>query len=158
MLKEVILLFCYSFIPCLLLFLGSVVSWSSWKEVGSHKRSHDLLSISHEPPPKRTKTGNDANGITLPILLESVSNEDVASGIDILQAEVIPPMDLSSPIIAKLKGVCSNTASLDDKQIILLWEELTSVRIDQVYNYIHFRKSTDVYKYMNVMFCTKEYF
>ena len=124
-------------------FLGSVVSWSSLKEVRSHfKRSHEILSISHEPPSKWTKTGNDEGDITSPILLEkegSVNNEDVTkilqpcSESDVLQAEVNPPMDLS-PIIDKLKGICNNTPSLDDKQIALFWEALASVQIDQVHN------------------------
>ena len=121
-----------------LLILGSVVSWSSLKEVRSHKRSHNLLSISNEPASKRTKPEKDEDGITSSILIEKrVNSEDVTvtlqpSEKEVSQTEVIQPIDLSSPIIAKLKQLCNNTATLDDKQITLLWEELTSVQIDQV--------------------------
>ena len=110
--------------------------------MGSHKRSHDLLSISNGPPSKRTKPGNDEDGIISSILLgkgESVNNEATSlqlSENDISQAEVKQPVNLS-PIIAKLKQLCNNTATLDDKQIILLWEELASVQIDQVYNVLY---------------------
>ena len=68
----------------------------------------------------------------------SANDEDITNSLkcnsenDVLQAKVNPPMDLS-PIIAKLKSLCNDTVSFADKQITLLWEELTSVQIDQVY-------------------------
>ena len=118
--------------------LGSVVSWASMKEAGSHKRSHGLLSM-HEPPPKKTKTGSDEESVTSPALVEvetsndndTTNNMQHVSESSVTGTEVDPLMDFS-PIITKLKCLCNDTTPFDDKQAIILWEELTSVDVDQV--------------------------
>jgi len=130
-----------------MLFLCLVVSWSSKKEERSRKRSHSLLSTLSEPSRTRKNDYNDDDDdddddTTSQIISEnekSVVNEDIAYNLQIsskssdVQTEIDPPLDLS-PIIAKLKNLCNNNASLNDEETTLLWEELASVQTDQVCN------------------------
>ena len=125
----------------LLFCLASIVSWSSLKEAGSHKRPHDLLYISHEQPPlKKTKTENDEE-ITSSVVSEkkgASNNDEMTNSLhhisenNVTQSDVNPTMDFSH-VITKLKCLCNESASLDDKQTALLWEELASVKTDQVH-------------------------
>ena len=134
-----------------MLFLCLVVSWSSKKEERSRKRSHSLLSTLSEPSRKKIKTrknddndddDDDDDDTTSQIISENekcVVNEDIAYNLQNsskssdVQTEIDPPLDLS-PIIAKLKNLCNNNASLNDEETTLLWEELASVQTDQVCN------------------------
>ena len=109
--------------------LGDVVSWSSLKDEGSHKRSHDLICMSHKPPPKKTKMDDDQECIASPVLLEKEVQHDTKS--DVPQAGIGTSADFL-PIADKLKHLCNASAPLDDKGITLLWEELTSVEPNQV--------------------------
>ena len=110
----------------------------SLKEAGSHKRSPDLLSV-YEPPPKKTKIGSDEERVISPALVEGETDnsEDINDNLQhvressVIGTEVNPLTDFS-PIITKLKCLCNGTIPFDDKQAIILWEELASVDIDQV--------------------------
>lgn len=124
--------------------VGSVISWSSAKEERSHKRSHSPICLSNEPPLKKSKTEEYIVSPTSPLLLEeeeTITKEDVADNLqctnkgDVSQNEVNPPVEIL-PIIAKLMYLCNHTTHFDDKEITLLWEELTSVEIDQVCNHV----------------------
>jgi len=114
-------------------FIGSVVSWSSIKEVDSHKRLHNLLCTSHEPPLKKTKTGNDEECVTSPVLVEDGRTADDEDLNNKLQSNSNDNIEVS-PVVTKVKDFCNKSATLDDKEIALLWEELTSIETDQVCN------------------------
>ena len=118
--------------------LGSVVSWASIKETASHKRSHGLVST-HEPPPKRIKTGSDEENVISPTLVEgeTSNDKDITNNLQHVSESSVTGTDVKlmdfSPIITKLKCLCNGTTPFDDKQAVILWEELTSVDVDQVY-------------------------
>ena len=119
--------------------LGSVVSWASIKETASHKRSHGLIVSKHEPPPKRTKTGSDEENVISSTLVEgeTSNDKDITNNLQHVSESNVTGTDVKlmdfSPIITKLKCLCNGTTPFDNKQAIILWEELTSVDVDQVH-------------------------